>query len=114
MVCVSTHIELHCISTADRELPRNSAVRKINELVKRCRLAKVHAYIIGHLRAQMPQMMGKEKVQKKLIADMAGVFRSVMKQHNLAPGDFPDLEVSGVLVLARHGRCFGGLRPSWS
>eukprot|EP00903_Cladosiphon_okamuranus_P005964 g5888.t1 len=75
-----------------RELPRNSAVRKINELVKRCRLAKVHAYIIGYLRAQMPSMMGKEKVQKKLTQDLAQVFRSVMKQHNLAPGDFPDLE----------------------
>ncbi|CAM9773481.1 unnamed protein product [Scytosiphon promiscuus] len=75
-----------------RELPRNSAVRKINELVKRCRLAKVHAYIIGYLRAQMPSMMGKEKVQKKLTADLAQVFRAVMKQHNLAPGDFPDLE----------------------
>ncbi|CAM9865836.1 unnamed protein product, partial [Discosporangium mesarthrocarpum] len=40
----------------------------------------------------MPAMMGKEKVQKKLISDLGGVFRAVMKQHNLAPGDFPDLE----------------------
>ncbi|CAM9451987.1 unnamed protein product [Chrysoparadoxa australica] len=75
-----------------RELPRNSAVRKINELVKRCRLAKVHAYVIGYLRAQMPQMMGKEKTQRKLMQDMGGVFRTVMKQYNLAPGDFPDIE----------------------
>lgn len=28
---------------------------------------QVHAYIIGYLRGQMPAMMGKEKVQKKLI-----------------------------------------------
>lgn len=28
---------------------------------------QVHAYIIGYLRGQMPTMMGKEKVQKKLI-----------------------------------------------
>eukprot|EP00611_Tribonema_gayanum_P021406 TRINITY_DN4107_c0_g1_i1.p1 TRINITY_DN4107_c0_g1~~TRINITY_DN4107_c0_g1_i1.p1 ORF type:complete len:617 (+),score=239.25 TRINITY_DN4107_c0_g1_i1:132-1853(+) len=75
-----------------RDLPRNSAVRKINELVKRCRLAKVHAYIIGHLRAQMPGMVGKEKAQRKLMQDMGSVFRAVMKQYNLAPGDFPDLE----------------------
>lgn len=25
-------------------------------------------------------------------SDLAQVFRAVMKQHNLAPGDFPDLE----------------------
>jgi EH domain-containing protein 1 len=53
---------------------------------------QVHAYIIGYLRAQMPNMMGKEKVQKKLLQDLGTVFRAVMKQYNLAPGDFPDLD----------------------
>lgn len=49
-----------------RGLPRNSAVRKINELVKRVRLCKVHAYIIGYLKEQMPMFMGKEKKQKQV------------------------------------------------
>lgn len=31
-------------------LPRNSAIRKINEIVKRARLAKTHAFIMAHLR----------------------------------------------------------------
>ena len=43
-----------------------SAVRKINELVKRVRLAKVHAYIIGHLKEQMPVMMGHAKKQAQV------------------------------------------------
>jgi hypothetical protein len=41
-------------------------VRKINELVKRVRLAKVHAYIIGHLKEQMPVMMGHAKKQAQV------------------------------------------------
>lgn len=53
-----------------RSLPRNSAVRKINELVKRVRLAKVHAYIIGHLREQMPMFMGKEKKQREVVIEL--------------------------------------------
>mmetsp|Transcript_14095 Transcript_14095/g.20825 ORF Transcript_14095/g.20825 Transcript_14095/m.20825 type:complete len:566 (+) Transcript_14095:158-1855(+) len=72
-------------------LPRQSAVRKINELVKRIRKVKTLAYIISHLKAQMPSLMGKEKMQNKLINDLPNVFRSVMKKHNLAPGDFPDI-----------------------
>ena len=75
-----------------RNLPCNSAVRKINELVKRVRIAKVHAYILGYLREQMPMFMGKEKKKQQLIADLGGVFRIVMKRYNLAPGDFPNLE----------------------
>jgi Domain of unknown function (DUF5600) len=51
-------------------LPRQSAVRKINELVKRIRKVKTLAYIIGHLKAEMPALMGKEKKQKKLINDL--------------------------------------------
>ena len=72
-------------------LPRQSAVRKINELVKRIRKVKTLAYIIGHLKSQMPAVMGKEKKQQKLISDMPNVFRAIMKKHNLAPGDFPDI-----------------------
>lgn len=69
-----------------------SAVRKINELVKRVRICKVHAYIIAHLKEQMPMMMGHSKKQRELIDDLPKVFRSVMKKYNLAPGDFPDLD----------------------
>eukprot|EP00574_Skeletonema_japonicum_P012174 CAMPEP_0201713400 /NCGR_PEP_ID=MMETSP0593-20130828/257_1 /ASSEMBLY_ACC=CAM_ASM_000672 /TAXON_ID=267983 /ORGANISM="Skeletonema japonicum, Strain CCMP2506" /LENGTH=564 /DNA_ID=CAMNT_0048202541 /DNA_START=59 /DNA_END=1753 /DNA_ORIENTATION=+ len=72
-------------------LPRQSAVRKINELVKRIRKVKTLAYIIGHLKSQMPAVMGKDKKQQKLIGDMPNVFRTIMKKHNLAPGDFPDI-----------------------
>ncbi|CAN0092860.1 unnamed protein product, partial [Heterosigma akashiwo] len=66
-------------------------IRKINELVKRVRLAKVHAYLIGYLKSQMP-MMNREKKQRKMMEDMPSVFRTVMKQYNLAPGDFPDID----------------------
>lgn len=74
-----------------RDLPRNSAVRKINELVKRVRLVKVHAYIISYLREQMPMLMGHTKKQNQLIETLSAVFRSVMKKYNLAPGDFPEI-----------------------
>eukprot|EP00980_Cylindrotheca_fusiformis_P003790 scaffold834_cov123-Cylindrotheca_fusiformis.AAC.37 len=72
-------------------LPRQSAVRKINELVKRIRKVKTLAYIIGHLKSEMPALMGKEKKQAKLIADLPNVFRTILKKYNLAPGDFPDI-----------------------
>ncbi|KAJ0394514.1 hypothetical protein P43SY_008093 [Pythium insidiosum] len=75
-----------------RNLPQNAAVRKINEFVKRARLAKVHAYLIGHLRDKMPSMVGKERKQKELIANMAEVFREVQRKFNLPPGDFPNLD----------------------
>ncbi|KAM3567366.1 hypothetical protein VYU27_010487, partial [Nannochloropsis oceanica] len=75
-----------------KDLPRNSAMRKINELVKRTRLLRVHAYIIGYLKEQMPMFMGREKMQERLLRDLPSVFRNVLKQHHLAPGDFPDLD----------------------
>lgn len=61
-------------------LPRQSAVRKINELVKRIRKVKTLSYIIGYLKGQMPAIMGKEKKQQKLISDLPSVFRTIMKK----------------------------------
>ena len=55
-------------------LPRQSAVRKINELVKRIRKVKTLAHIIGYLKSQMPSLMGRDKKQKELIVSFLGSF----------------------------------------
>jgi hypothetical protein len=39
-------------------LPQNAVVRRINELVKRARAVKVHAYILHYLKKQMPYVLG--------------------------------------------------------
>lgn len=80
------------LMTELRALPQNAAVRKINEFVKRARLAKVHAYLIGHLRDRMPAVLGKEKKQRELIENMGDTFREVQRKFHLPPGDFPNLE----------------------
>jgi hypothetical protein len=72
-------------------LPRQSAVRKINELVKRIRKVKTLSYIIGHLKKEMPSLMGKEKKQQQLIDNIGNVFRVILQKYNLSPGDFPDI-----------------------
>eukprot|EP00622_Pseudochattonella_farcimen_P004086 FR739400.1.p1 GENE.FR739400.1~~FR739400.1.p1 ORF type:complete len:274 (+),score=38.46 FR739400.1:75-824(+) len=76
-----------------RELPRSSAVRKVNELVKRIRLLRAHTYVLHELRELMPRVMGKKEKQRKLceIKGMEEVFRSVFKKRGLPPGDFPEI-----------------------
>ena len=66
-------------------------MRKVNELVKRVRLAKAHAYIVGHLKKEMPSMWGKEKAQAKLMANLEEHFLKVHRAHQLPVGDFPDV-----------------------
>ena len=72
-------------------LPRNAALRKLNDLIKRARLAKVHAYIVAELRKQMPAMIGKEKKKKELIRDLDKIYQQLQREHNISPGDFPDV-----------------------
>ena len=66
-----------------RNLPANSTVRKVNEIVKRARLLRVHAHIIGYLKQQMPSMFGKSSKQDELINGMRDVFQAVQRQYNL-------------------------------
>lgn len=50
---------------------------QINEFVKRARAAKMHAYIISHLKKEMPAMMGKAKAQQRLIDNLKEEFGKV-------------------------------------
>lgn len=74
-------------------LPRGSAVRKVNELVKRARSVRVHALIIAHLKAQMPSVFGKDSKKDELIKNLGKEFLKIQQQYNIPAGDFPDLAV---------------------
>jgi len=71
-----------------RSLPRNSTVRKINELVKRARMLKVHCMILDHLRNQFG-WFGKDKTQEKLLSGLLDEFKKIQSKTNLPMGDFP-------------------------
>ncbi|CAL8303393.1 unnamed protein product [Boreogadus saida] len=72
-------------------LPRNAALRKLNDLIKRARLAKVHAYIISHLKKEMPSLFGREKKKEELIMRLPEIYTILQREHHISPGDFPDV-----------------------
>ncbi|RWS30308.1 EH domain-containing protein 3-like protein [Leptotrombidium deliense] len=74
-----------------QSLPRNAALRKLNDLIKRARLAKVHAYIISSLRREMPSMFGKDSKKKELIKHLSNIYMEIEKEHQIPVGDFPDI-----------------------
>ncbi|EXB63267.1 EH domain-containing protein 1 [Morus notabilis] len=75
-----------------KDIPKKACDRRINEFVKRTRAAKIHAYIISHLKKEMPAMMGKAKAQQRLIDNLADEFGKVQREFHLPPGDFPNVE----------------------
>ncbi|XP_062017253.1 EH domain-containing protein 1-like isoform X1 [Rosa rugosa] len=74
------------------DIPKKACDRRINEFVKRARAAKIHAYIISHLKKEMPAMMGKSKTQKRLMENLEEEFAKVQKEFHLPAGDFPNVE----------------------
>uniref|UniRef100_A0A8C1U2U8 EH domain-containing protein 3-like n=4 Tax=Cyprinus carpio TaxID=7962 RepID=A0A8C1U2U8_CYPCA len=75
-----------------QSLPRNAALRKLNDLIKRARLAKVHAYIISSLKKDMPSVFGKDNKKKELINSLGEIYSRIEKEHQISPGDFPNLK----------------------
>ncbi|CAK8565656.1 unnamed protein product [Lathyrus sativus] len=75
-----------------KDIPKKACDRKINEFVKRARAAIIHAYIISHLKKQMPAMIGKAKAQQKLIDNLEDEFAKVQREFHLPAGDFPDID----------------------
>ncbi|KAM7264778.1 hypothetical protein ACFE04_002461 [Oxalis oulophora] len=74
------------------DIPKKAIDRRINEFVKRARAAKIHAYIISHLKKEMPAMMGKAKAQQRLIDNLEDEFTKVQREYHLPAGDFPNVE----------------------
>ncbi|XP_073529673.1 EH domain-containing protein 3-like [Phyllobates terribilis] len=104
----------------DRQsLPRNTALRKLNDLIKRARLAKlnssqgdvfgvwsfnsnqlellyfkaaVHTYIISSLKKEMSAVFGKDNKKKELIGTLGEIYGRIEGEHQISPGDFPNLK----------------------
>lgn len=75
-----------------KDIPKKACDRRINEFVKRARAAKIHAYIISHLKKEMPSMIGKTKAQQRLIENLEDEFAKVQREFHLPAGDFPYVE----------------------
>jgi len=74
------------------QLPQNAVMRRINELVKRARGVKVHAYIIHYLRKQLPYTFGKKEKQARLIDRLDRELVMCARRYELPRGDFPPVE----------------------
>jgi hypothetical protein len=95
-------------------LPSVSAERKVNAVVKRIRLVKVHICILGYLRAQMPRWwFGRHSsVRTHLLQHLEQVFETVRNLHTLPEGDMPNVdEFRQRLVLVEDFSSFPVLDP---
>lgn len=69
-----------------------AAVRKLNDLIKRARLAKVHAYIISYLKKEMPSVFGKENKKRELISRLPEIYIQLQREYQISAGDFPEVK----------------------
>jgi len=73
-----------------KNLPKSCVERKVNALVKRVRMIKVHVCILTYLKKQTPRWFGKEKARENLIQNLDKVLKAVQSEYNLSEGDMPD------------------------
>jgi hypothetical protein len=86
------------------QLPQNAVMRRINELVKRARSVKVHAYMVHYLRKQLPYTAwGRKDKQKRLIDRLEREFVMCARRYELPRGDFPPIEPFRQALLGEHG-----------
>ncbi|XP_008157310.2 EH domain-containing protein 1 [Eptesicus fuscus] len=94
-----------------QSLPRNAALRKLNDLIKRARLAKVHAYIISSLKKEMPNVFGKESKKKELVNNLGEIYAKIEREHQISAGDFPSLRKMQELLQTQDFTKFQALKP---
>lgn len=93
-----------------QNLPKNSALRKLNDLIKRARLGKVHAYIMSEIKKEIP-VFGKEGRKKDTIKNLQQIFEKIQKEHSISMGDFPDIHKMQDLLPKHDFSKFHSLKP---
>lgn len=58
--------------------------------MKRARAAKIHAYIVSHLKKEMPAMIGKAKTQQRLTNNLEDEFRKVLTSVTITCTKIPE------------------------
>ncbi|ETE60497.1 EH domain-containing protein 4 [Ophiophagus hannah] len=91
-----------------QNLPQKATVRKLNDLIKRSRLAKVHAYIISYLKKEMPSVFGKENKKRELINKLPEIYRQLQQEYQISPGDFPEVKKMQMPTQKVQGGAFDG------
>ncbi|CAI6365701.1 unnamed protein product [Macrosiphum euphorbiae] len=94
-----------------QSLPGNAALRKLNDLIKRARLAKVHAYIISALHKEMPALFRREGKKKELIKNLGTIYQNIQKEQQISPGDFPDINKMQEVLVNLDFSKFQSLKP---
>ena len=72
------------------DLPRCAAERKVNQMVNRIRLVKVHICILGTLRRLTPLFSGRKRSREHILNDLASIMDNVRVGFDLSKGDMPD------------------------
>ncbi|KAK9673855.1 hypothetical protein RND81_12G194300 [Saponaria officinalis] len=94
-----------------KDIPKKACDRRINEFVKRSRAAKIHAYIISHLKKEMPALIGKARTQQRLIDNLEDEFKKVQREFHLPAGDFPNVEQFREILKGYNFDRFEKLKP---
>lgn len=72
------------------KLPKNAALRHLNDTIKRARLVRVNACLLEHIRREMPSLFGREAKKKGLLAKIPEIYKSVAAEYGIPAGDFPN------------------------
>ncbi|XP_058876313.1 EH domain-containing protein 2-like [Acipenser ruthenus] len=105
-------LEEQDLFTDIQNLPRNAALRKLNDLVKRARLVRVHAHIISYLKKEMPSVFRKDNKKKDLINKLPVIFAKIQLEHHISPGDFPDCAKMQEQLAVHDFSKFHSLKPA--
>jgi hypothetical protein len=73
-------------------LPSTCAERKVNAMVKRIRLVKVHLCILGYLGEKMPRYFGMARAREQMIKNLDQIFDQVAIKYDLSKGDMPTVD----------------------